>query len=133
MRDVMEPLRVFESCDLAFIGDGPIVAFHPEDHLALGIRWMLSAICLRWRRCSVRFDPVDPSLACAASSIDFDRRIELLVGPTVLARGVQRPAPVVQGFSFLEWNMISTKNPYSFFELRLGIFVFPFSRRDDCL
>jgi hypothetical protein len=39
----------------------------------------------------------------------------------------------MQRLGFLERHMISAKNLYCSFELLLGVFVFPFSCRDDCL
>ena len=39
----------------------------------------------------------------------------------------------MQRLGFLEWHMISAKNLYCFFELRFGVVVFRFRRRDDRL
>ena len=94
---------------------------------------MLSLLSRCWRRWPVRFDPLNPSLTCAASSIDFDRCVELVIGSTVLTGRIQRPTPVMQRLGFLEWHMISAKNLYCFFELPLGLFVFSLSRCDDSL
>ena len=48
MRDVMEPLCVLESCGLAFVGDGPEVAFTAENRLVLSVSWMLSTLSPRF-------------------------------------------------------------------------------------
>ena len=122
---VVQSLRIFQEPGLAFEGNSPIVAFDAEDCGGRGERYLLGSGRRRW---SIRFDPLNPSLACAASTVDFDRRVEFLMRPTVLAGRIQRPAPVVQRLGFLERELDIAEKSLPIFRTalrRLGISLQP--------